>query len=205
MKNKIKNISNTLTLIFVIIAIIIALIFFIMTKISTNKIKQENKNDQKNITDAVKFKNQYEDLNDSYIEMEIKENNVINYTTLDEIKNIMKNGTGVILISNTKDNLSRQIIPVLFQASENIELKNIYYHELSNKTNYDLIINLLQTDIITVNNITSPTVIFVSAGEIIGVYSKENTVLDTEGLLTYEQRKELHKTFLNYLEQFAYN
>ena len=202
MKNKIKKFSNVLTLVFVVIAIITTLIFFVMTKISTNKIRQEKKQQKENVTDAVKFKNEYEDLNGSYIDMEIRNDNIVTYSNLDEIKNIIENGTGLILLSSSKDNLSRQIIPLLFQASENVELKNLYYHELNDKTNYDSIINLLQTDI---SDITSPTVVFVSLGEVIGIYSKENTILNNDGILTQEQRKELRETFLNYLEQFTYN
>lgn len=78
-------------------------------------------------TDAIKFKEEYEKYNNSKIELEIDENNIITYATTEEINKIIKEKTGVIFIGSPKDNLSRTAIKTLLEASDSTDLTTIYY------------------------------------------------------------------------------
>ena len=49
-------------------------------------------------TDAIKFKEEYEKLNDEYQKVSIKERNPMIYSTLEEIYDVMDNGSGLIYL-----------------------------------------------------------------------------------------------------------
>lgn len=77
--------------------------------------------------DALKFKQEYESFNKSNIKLDIDEDNIMKYSTVNEINKLIKDGTGVIFIGSPKDNLSRASINVLLDASDSTDLNTIYY------------------------------------------------------------------------------
>lgn len=117
-------------------------------------------------TDAIKFKEEYEKYNDSKIELEIDENNIITYATTEEINKIIKEKTGVIFIGNPKDNLSRTAIKTLLEASDSTDLTTIYYiDKIDNIEGIEekktpLVLNVLEGEVVsyhtgTINDDTS--------------------------------------------------
>lgn len=121
-----------------------------------------------NKSDAMKFKEEYEQYNDKNIKLEIEEDNIIKYATSDEINEIIDKKSGVIFIGNPKDDLSRAAINVLLKAAESTDLQEIYYieeyKEISKIKSIDaikkpVVINVLEGEIIsyhigTINNKT---------------------------------------------------
>ncbi|MCI6266527.1 MAG: hypothetical protein MR598_06775 [Erysipelotrichaceae bacterium] len=77
--------------------------------------------------DSIKFKEEYEKYNDQYIELEISDVNLIQYSNLEEINKIIKDGTGVIYIGSPTDDVSRRAVDVLLGVTHNTDLEKIYY------------------------------------------------------------------------------
>lgn len=87
---------------------------------------------------AKDFKEEYEKLNhkkdrdgNSYLELSIDSDNIVQYATYDKIFSLLERGTGVIYFGTPESNQSRSVLPVLFDASEEVGIDTIYYLDLS--------------------------------------------------------------------------
>lgn len=109
-----------------------------------------------NETDNMKFKNEYERDNETLFKLEISDNNIIKYTTKEEVTNIINNGSGVIYIGSELDNECRQAISILLEAASYTDLDKIYY---LNETNIDF----LKLD---EEEINVPIILFIYEGNI---------------------------------------
>lgn len=78
-------------------------------------------------TDAIKFKKEYEKLNDSYQKISIKERNPIIYSNLDKIYDVMDNGAGLIYLGYPESSSCRDNINILIDATKQTGLKKVYY------------------------------------------------------------------------------
>lgn len=112
MKDKIKIISLALLLIISCITIYL-------------------KNNQ---NDPIKFKSEYESLNNKetsqgkkYLSININKDNTIKYASFKEIEDILTTGTGVIYFGFPECPWCRNIIEPLLTATEETELSKIYY------------------------------------------------------------------------------
>lgn len=93
------------------------------------------KNQEKNLSDAIKFKNEYESLNGQirestntkYVEVKISKDNPIKYSTYEDIKQIITSGTGVIYFGFPECPWCRNALPVLLDAAKENALDTIYY------------------------------------------------------------------------------
>ncbi len=130
MKNeKVKDI-----IVGVLIFIIICLIIFLIVKVDKKK-KEENESKTK-VTDAIKFKEEYEKLNDTinennqkkYPEVNIEDDNVMKYLDVKEVLDILKDKTGVIYFGYPECPWCRNAVPVLLKAAESTGLAQIYYY-----------------------------------------------------------------------------
>lgn len=134
-------------------------------------------------TDANKFKNEYEQYNDTKIKIEIEEDNIITYANSSKINNIIKEGTGVIFIGEPKNNLSRTAIKVLLKASDSTDLNNIYYiNSLENIEGLD-----------NIDNLQIPIVINVLEGTITSYHIG---TINNKEQLTDDEEIELYNTYL---------
>lgn len=96
--------------------------------------------------DAIKFKKEYEKLNNTlnsnnnktYPKVGISSNNVIKYSTYDEIIKVLKEGTGVIYLGYPECPWCRNMVPVLLNAAEETGIDSIYY--LNIKEDRDLLV-----------------------------------------------------------------
>ena len=93
-------------------------------------------------TDAVKFKEEYERLNNQvvndkkYLELTIDKKNPIKYKTAEEIVDIIKNKTGIIYLGYPECPWCRNAIPVLLEAAKQTGVNDIYYlnmHDIRDK------------------------------------------------------------------------
>ena len=130
MKNdKIKDI-----IIGILILIILGLTIFILIK--TTNMKKESDNKTTTITDSVKFKEEYEKLNGEvnsnnqkeYPQMDISKDNMIKYLDVEEVLDILKDGTGVIYFGYPECPWCRNAVPVLLNAAQNTSLAQVYYY-----------------------------------------------------------------------------
>ncbi len=114
-----------------------AVIYFNIKK-DDNPFSNSNK-----ISDAVKFKQEYENLNNvlddegnkKYINIKIEKDNPIIYSNSTEIIDVIKNKDGVILFSTGTCPWSRHAIPVLIDAAKETNTDKIYYLDISNMQN----------------------------------------------------------------------
>lgn len=86
-------------------------------------------------TDALKFKKEYESLNDVEIEgtkfkyptVEILKDNAIKYVTSEELLKVLDEGTGAVYFGYPNCPWCRSAVPTLIEAASEVGLENIYY------------------------------------------------------------------------------
>ena len=92
-------------------------------------------NTQTEITDAKKFKEEYESLNNlkdenganKYLNLTIPENNPIKYATISDIENLFDNKTAIVYFGFNTCPWCRNLVPVLIDTAINNGIDNIYY------------------------------------------------------------------------------
>ena len=98
--------------------------------------------DKKNnkITDALKFKNEYESLNGKKSSngkkiksITISKKNPIKYSNFDEVVDVIKKGTGIIYLGFPECPWCRTAIPVLLEAAKDYKIDTIYYINVTGK------------------------------------------------------------------------
>ncbi|MBQ7140344.1 MAG: hypothetical protein IJO32_02440 [Bacilli bacterium] len=104
---------------------IISLILVLYNNFS-NKDKDPFK-DSNTVTDAVKFKNEYEELNDKSLKLEIPKNNPMKYIDYMELMEILEDGTGIIYFGFPACPWCRNAVPVLLDAAKEKDINEIYY------------------------------------------------------------------------------
>lgn len=94
----------------------------------------------KNETDAIRFKNEYEDYNGvkvsdklSYSKLNIDEDNPIKYSDYDEIIDVIENKTGIIYLGFPECPWCRSALPVLLEAADENDINTIYYLNILNE------------------------------------------------------------------------
>ena len=97
----------------VVIALVIAILFFLLNN--------------KGMSDGERFKQEYEELNDSHLEVNIDSDNMIKYISLEEAIDIIKNDTWVIYFGYPSCPWCRNAVPVLLDAASSTSLDTIYY------------------------------------------------------------------------------
>jgi thiol-disulfide isomerase/thioredoxin len=92
--------------------------------------------------DAIKFKDEYESLNDSsnedgktYPSVSISTNNPIVYATYDEIFDILDGKTGVIYLGFPECPWCRNLVPNLLTAAKKVGIDKIYYINMRDERN----------------------------------------------------------------------
>lgn len=93
---------------------------------------------EEKLTDAVKFKEEYESLNEvvnensekQYMEISIDEENPIVYKTGQEIVEIMKNEDAIIYFGFASCPWCRNAVPVLLEAAKELKVDKIYYVDI---------------------------------------------------------------------------
>lgn len=91
------------------------------------------------ISDAIKFRNEFMNLNDKinldndkqYLNVSISNTNTVKYTTEDEIINILEKGNGLIFLGDATSSWCRSIVSTLTEIAEQ-EKETIYYFDISN-------------------------------------------------------------------------
>lgn len=132
-----KKISSKNKKKYLIRGIILLLIGVIGLGFAIYNVTQKDKNpfeDSNKATDAEKFKNEYEKLNNQkdkngneYIKLNISKNNPIKYVTFDELIDILEDGSGIVYFGFPECPWCRNALPVLFDALKEENINEIYY------------------------------------------------------------------------------
>jgi len=107
---------------------VISLIGVIYYNVKNNPFK-----DNTEVTDAVKFKSEYEILNDKtegnyeYLSISIDKDNPVKYLQDSEVDDFLNEGTGIIYFGFPKCPWCRNAVPVLLDAEKEKNINEIYY------------------------------------------------------------------------------
>lgn len=171
-------------------------------------------------TDNIKFKNEYESLNNQkgYLDIEIPKDNNVKYASFDELMDFLENGTGIVYFGFPECPWCRNALPVLLEAAKENEIKNVYYYNakpirdekelkdgkiVTNKKGtkeYYKLIDKLKDNLgayeglndESIKRLYFPTAVFVMGGKIVGVHiGTVDSQEDPSKALTKKQRQEL--------------
>jgi thiol-disulfide isomerase/thioredoxin len=210
----------------IIALILAALVAIIIIYIKPNEVK----------SDALKFKEEYESLNGEYdetrkhdyLEVKIDSDNVIKYSTIEEIENILENGTGIIYFGFPECPWCRNAVPVLLEAAKDMNIDTIYYYnaysirdkktlkdgeiitEEEGTEDYKKLVELMYDFLPaysglgddSIKRLYFPTVVFVKEGKIVGLHtSTVDSQEDPFTELDKEQKEELKTIYTDYINE----
>jgi len=182
------------------------------------------------------FKKQYEELNhqkdkagNSYLNLSIDSDNIVQYATYDKIFSILERGTGIIYFGTPESNPSRALLPILFDASDEVGIDTIYYLDVSDDQDqrelgengkivnkkegtqsYQKLVNKLNSVLgsydgledDSIKRIYFPTLIFVKDGEIIESYiGSSDSKNNVSTLMDGEASRKLKEELMSYMNQ----
>lgn len=139
-----------------IMRIVLAAVVFLVALFGISKLVDDNKkkeeNEPKVTADSKKFKNEYEGYNskdngngNKYLSINIDEANPIKYATIEDVTNLLKDGTGVIYFGFPTCPWCRNAVPVLLDTASTKKLSTIYYYDLTDIKNTWSVINGVAT------------------------------------------------------------
>lgn len=156
------------------IPLILIVCFGIFTILEKNK--QEVKEEK---SDSVKIKEEYEELNNSYGEVKIGEQNAFVYASLKDVKTIFDEGDGIIFLGTPSSFAARKTIVLLNDVINTTSIEKVYY--IDTKT-MDSDLNILLLNKLEIVKVNPGTIITVQGGKILNNYSLYHK---------YENRNEL--------------
>ena len=145
---KIKEILIFCILVIVIGIAMATVVIKIEQKSNQDNADKENINSEStsNITpteDALRFKKEYEDVNGTIREkdgmlfnnVDIPEQNPIQYINIDEFVDILNNKSGIVFLSSPTCPYCRASISSLLKAAKELKMTTIYYYDISKDEN----------------------------------------------------------------------
>ena len=158
----------------IIIVVLLAVVIFLLVRDNSN-----DNNNNNEITDAEKFAEEY---------TLVPDDNVFVYSSVDEIIDILENGTGVVYLGFPECKWCSQYVVYLNEVAKERNISEIHYYNIredrsNNTENYQTIVSLLE-EYLTLDEegnprIYVPAVIFMNNGEIVGF--DDETSYDTGG------------------------
>ncbi|MBQ9072056.1 MAG: hypothetical protein IJY25_02750 [Bacilli bacterium] len=158
-----------------------------------------------NMTDAEKFAKEY---------TEVSDDNVFVYRDIDEIIQIMEEGTGIVFLGFPECDWCQAYVKYVDEVAKEMEIEEVYYYNIKedredNTKEYQKIVELLeerlQKDDEGNSRVYVPNVSFHADGKLVG--NNCETSLDTKGLddpeeyWTEEEVKELKASLTKYINR----
>lgn len=218
----------------IIIAISLIIVVAVMSLVIINMKTDEPK--PALTADEIKFKNEYESLNgteykENYVlkNIEIVNDNNVEYVNDDELLELLTNGTNVIYMGWPECNWCRTVVPVLINTLKSNDIKTLYYYNLKSLRNayeedndikkvelYEKIVEILGDDIEATydegtlkegkKKLLAPTVIFIKDNNYIGSHvSTVPTHTNASDNLTETEEKELKGIYQGFIDQINPN
>lgn len=181
--------------------IFLGLLVLVLIAIIVLVIVKANDKDEK--TDAMKFKEEYS---------EVADDNVFVYKDIDEIIDIMEDGSGVIYLGFPECPWCQAYVKYLDEVAKEMEIDEVYYYNIyedrkNNTENYKKIVKLLserlQKDEDGNKRVFVPNVSFHANGKLVG--NNNETSFDTNGIetpsdyWTEEEVKDLRASLVKYM------
>ena len=181
-----------------IIVILIGVVIFLLVR------DNNEENIETTPTDAEKFAEEYPSMPDD---------NVFTYATVDEIIDVLDDGSGIVYLGFPECQWCNAYVPYLNDVAKSVGVNEILYYNIredrsNNSENYQKIVELLDgylTDDEEGNpRIYVPAVIFVNNGTIVGF--DDETSLDTGGFTnpddywTEEEVSDLKSRLTSYMQ-----
>lgn len=195
--------SKILTILAVFILILIGIVIIIA-------LSPENVDN----SEGLEIKNEFEELNGKisndgkeYPEVNIPSNNILKYTTIEEVLNILNNWEdAVIYFGNPTCIYCRSAIEVLVDTSKNTELDVIYYLNVDeNNAKYNELVTSLGEELTykenNINKVYTPLVVFITDGKVVS-YNK-GTLFSHED--PYKELNESQKQGLSEIYKYGIN
>ena len=161
-------------------------------------LSRNSQNNNNNITDSVKIKEEYIKDNDKYYNVELSDTNVYKYIDTNTLNDIFNNKDGLLFIGDKTSNMARKDITVLNDVVSSTSILQVYYVDV-NDLNDDLknIINE-KTDNV---EISGGTLIAVQGGKVLNIFNPKYTInstelSDSEKLLLYNDYKDIINNFV---------
>ena len=201
-----KNLSKK-SKILTILAVFLIILIGIVIIIALSPEKVDN-------GEGLEIKNEFEKLNSKvsedgkeYPEVNIPSNNILKYTTIDEVLNILNNWEdAVIYFGNPTCIYCRSAIEVLVDTSKNTELDVIYYLNVDeNNAKYNELVTSLGEELTykenNTNKVYTPLVVFITDGKVVS-YNK-GTLFSHED--PYKELNESQKQGLSEIYKYGIN
>lgn len=123
----------------IIIAIIAILLITTAIVCNLNFKDKDDKKENVKISDSVRFKKEYESLNNKinennqkkYLKVNIDKENVIKYASVDKALEVLDSKSGIIYFGFPTCPWCRNIVPVLLNAATSTGIGQIYYLDMS--------------------------------------------------------------------------
>ena len=164
------------------------------SKVKVTKVKDDIK------TDGIRFSEEYKTISN---------NNLFEYSTYNNIIEVLNNGTGIIYLGFPECTLCKEIVPIINDACKEKKVKTIMYYNFkeirnSNTEEYQKLANILsdyiKVDEEGIKRITAPTIIFVNKGNISSVYIGTYDSNEEE-IIVEEKKEELKNNFKSLIDK----
>lgn len=157
---------------------------------------------ESDVTDAEKFAAEYS----------VDEKNPFKYASIDEVLDILDNGSGIIFFANSDNELCVETAKILLEALDNKNIEDVYYYNPqvirdNNTDDYNKLINIIE-DYLPLNDnlepyLLLPDVYFVKSGKIIGHNNDVAVIKGTiDDILTSKRRKQLKNKYLELINSY---
>ena len=146
-----------------------------------------------------KFKTEYEKFNNrqGYINVNINNNNKINYINIDFIENVIKNKDSMMLfIGSPQNNFSRNIAETIVNVTNETDIDAVYYIK-SDGLDYEKISDVLG-DVFTEDKLNDGAVIFIVDGVVVS-YNFKTVASHKDAMIKMDddQLKGLKNIYIN--------
>ena len=148
---------------------------------------------QNNITDNLKFQREY---------LNVSEDNVFKYITIEDTISLLKGGTGIVYFGFASCPWCKAYVPILNEVTKENKVGTIYYYDIKdirakNTKEYQELVKILSdylsSDMDENKRIYVPDVYFVKNGKIIG-HNNDTSIIsgaDTSSYYTEEVKENL--------------
>lgn len=162
--------------------------------VEVTKVKDDND------TDAIKFHDEYSN---------VEKDNIYEYSTYDNVIDTIKKGTGIIYLGFPTCALCKEVTPILNDVAKEKNIKEILYYNFkdirdNNTLEYQELVKILsdyiKTDDEGNKRVQAPTIIFINKGNIVGIYIGIINS-NSEELMTDEEKNNLKQNFASLINK----
>lgn len=123
--------DNKKTYVLIAMGVLLILGVFLFGDIAKEKVL-EKREEKQGTKDEIKFKKEYESLNDdskeNYVSMKVPSQNKMVYSSKEEVLSLLEKGTGIVYFGFPSCPWCRNAVPVLIESAKEENVDKIYYY-----------------------------------------------------------------------------